>query len=70
MNVSRLTDPNAQAAQAARTAQTVTRERCGGTGDQRMARRLVQSVLETESFASAGGRCMPDRSLEPPSRRA
>jgi len=31
LNVSRLTDPSAQAAQAARTAQTVTRERCGGT---------------------------------------
>jgi len=68
LNVSGLTDPNAACARAARTAKTVTRERISDTADQRMVRRLVQAFLETESFASAGGRCMLDRSLEPSSR--
>jgi len=64
--VSRLTDPSAQATQAARTAETVTRERCGGTRDQRMARRLVQAFWGRKaSLPQVAGACRIGRSNRP-----
>jgi len=56
--VSSLTDPHARSARAARTAEAVTRERVGGSGDQRIVRRLVQVFWRRKSFAhGVAGAC-------------
>jgi hypothetical protein len=65
LNVSGLTDPHARSVRAARTAETVTRERFGGARDQQMVRRLVQAFWRRKSFAYRGWQApAQDRSLE------
>jgi hypothetical protein len=65
LNVSGLTDPHARSARAARTAETVTRERFGGARDQQMVRRLVQAFWRRKASLTGGGRrLLKDRSLE------
>jgi len=66
LNVSGLTDSDARRARATRTAETVTRERCGGTRDQRMARRLVQAFWGRKaSLPQVAGACRIGRSNRP-----